>query len=266
MSEAQQWQPPAAMFAAGTAPELSHGDGRVVLVPTGAVEQHGPHLPVGTDAWIATAVARAVAQPRPGVLVAEPLAYGCSGHHTTFGGTVTLRVRTFLDLVFDVATSLARDGYRTVFVNGHGGNRAPLGAVLQELLDAGTSAWAVSYFEVLEDVVERLFPEPERAVGHACAMETSLVMHLWPALVRLPLPPPGGAGRWPEPFLYSSAPVVHHRRFEDLDERGVVGAPRAAGPEVGRELFDAAAQRVGHLVDRIAGSAGGGPVTTPGAL
>ncbi|MQA85559.1 MAG: mycofactocin biosynthesis peptidyl-dipeptidase MftE [Streptosporangiales bacterium] len=236
---------------------------RIVLVPCGAVEQHGPHLPVGTDAWIAAAVAAQVAAARHRVLVGEPLAYGCSGHHRAFPGTVALRVSTFVDLVADVATCLARDGDVPVFVNGHGGNRSPLSAALQGLSDEGIEAWALSYFELIEDEVAAALPDHHGCVGHACALETSLVWHLWPDAVHADrIPGPAAGGAWPDPFLYSRDRVVRHRRFETLDPSGVVGDPSRADPALGARLFQAAVERVGEVVDRIARSE---PATPPRA-
>jgi creatinine amidohydrolase len=242
----------ASSHACATTHDHASRNRRVVLVPCGAVEQHGPHLPVATDSWVAAAVAREVARTRPTVLVAEPLPYGCSGHHGAFAGTVTLRVPTFVALVTDVASSLARQGDLPVFVNGHGGNRAPLGAALQALLDDGVDAWAISYFELIEREVAEAIPDHHQAVGHACALETSLVMHLWPETVHGErIPGPGAHGAWPDPFLYSRDRVLHPRRFEALDPAGVVGDPRRATPETGARLFEAAVRRVGECVDRI---------------
>jgi len=93
-----------------TSPEVGAEAGRVVLIPTGAVEQHGPHLPLGTDFLIARAIADEVARSSHRVLVAEPLAYGCSWHHQTFPGTVSLSPGTYCAVVEDVCTSLATSG------------------------------------------------------------------------------------------------------------------------------------------------------------
>jgi creatinine amidohydrolase len=106
------------------------------IVPTGAVEQHGPHLPLNTDLLIAEAVAKEVAGSAEGV-TAEPLAYGCSWHHTSFGGTVSVRTTTFISLVFDVCRSLSDSGFVPVLLNGHHGNKAPLQVALADLAETG---------------------------------------------------------------------------------------------------------------------------------
>ncbi|WP_153393990.1 creatininase family protein [Ornithinicoccus halotolerans] len=238
-------------YAALTSTEHA-AESRVVLVPVGAVEQHGPHLPVGTDIWIATAVATEVATSRADVLVLEPVPFGVSGHHMSFAGTVSLRPSTYLALVADVVTSVARHGDVPVLINGHGGNRGPLTVALQELVETNTRAWALSYFEHIADVVREVFPRHETAVGHACALETSVVAHLWPGLLRAEaIPGPGARGVWPAPFLYSTDKVERPRRFEELDSSGVVGEPGLQSAEAGRRLFLAAVERVGEVIDRI---------------
>lgn len=238
-----------------TSAELSAGGRRLILVPLGAVEQHGPHLPVGTDSLIATAVAVQVAASRPDVLVAESLSFGSSGHHMNFSGTISLRPSTLMSVIFDVAKSIFTHGDVPVFLNGHGGNKGPQAAAMQELLEAGIQAWALTYFDLLSDVVARLFDNAESAVGHACALETSMVQHLWPDALRgSHVPSAGAQGAWPDPFLYPAQAVQTTRRFEEIDVTGVVGAPRLATSEAGAVLFAAAVDRVGAIIDRIAQS------------
>ncbi len=226
---------------------------RAVLVPVGAVEQHGPHLPIGTDCWIATEVAAAVAAHRPDVLVGEPLPYGCSAHHRAFPGTVSLKVRTFIDVVCDVARCLHEDGLIPIFINGHGGNRGPLQSAAQALLEENVPVWAMSYFDLVRD--EALSTFDAASMGHACALETSLMLHLWPDSVG-PTGQivPGGQGRWPDVSMYpptAGDSVIHPIPFDQLDHNGVVGAPNEATPDHGCDLFASSVRRVGEAVDRI---------------
>jgi len=243
-------------YAWRRSPELAAGGGpagerpagaasSLVVLPVGATEQHGPHLPVGVDAWLAEAVAVRAARLDGDTLVAGALPYGSSAHHTSFAGTITLRPRVFIDVVVDVCRSLARDGHTPVIVNGHGGNRGPLQVALAELLAEDVTAWALSYFELVADVAAAQFPDPASATGHACALETSLILHLWPAAVDLDAVPPGGTpATWPDPHLYSTGAVQVARRFEALNPTGVVGRPSDASAEAGRVLFEAAATRL----------------------
>ena len=243
-----------ARFDARTSSHVGEG---VTLVPVGATEQHGPHLPLGTDWWLAEAVALETAHRVPGVDVSGVLPYGISPHHRGFPGTVTLRPRTFIDLLVDVCGSLAANGRVPVILNGHGGNRGALQVAVADLGERGHTAWAVSYFELLADTVAELFPDGHSHVGHACALETSLVMHLWPDFVATDRIPSGTTPlRWPDPHLYSTDRVTVYRRFEDVNATGVVGTPSLATPEAGWHLFDTAAMRLANVISRV--SSGGG--------
>ncbi|MGX6450156.1 creatininase family protein, partial [Patulibacter sp. S7RM1-6] len=212
-----------------------------MLVPCGAVEQHGPHLPVGVDAWLAQAVALDAAGRADDVLVAEPLAYGVSGHHAGFAGTATLRPATFVALARDVCASLWRDGLLPVLVNAHGGNRAALDVALAELGAEGVRAGALSYFDLIAADLPEL---PPSAVGHACALETSLLLHLWPNAVDAGAIPAGGTpDGWPDPHLWSGGGPSLWRPFEELNPTGVVGEPSRASAELGARIRAAAAAR-----------------------
>lgn len=243
-------------YAWRTSPEAGRdrADDRppVALLPTGAVEQHGPHLPLGVDTWLAEAVCLGVAGRDDSVLVAERLPYGCSWHHTRLPGTVTLRTRTFVDLVADVCRSLVANGYRPLVVNGHGGNRGALQVALADLAEAGGRAWSVSYFELLADLAAELFPPGETSTGHACALETSLVWYLWPDAVRAGDIPPGETPpTWPDPHLFSRDRVGVVRPFDEINPTGVIGRPSDASPEAGQRLYVAAVDRLAAVVHRV---------------
>jgi creatinine amidohydrolase len=127
--------------------------GALVLVPTGSTEQHGPHLPFDTDTTIATAVAEGVGARlsaheeatdprRPPVVVAPAVAYGASGEHQSFPGTVSIGLDVLQLVLIEVVRSLSTWAGRIVFVNGHGGNIAALaGAVARMRAEGHRVAW-----------------------------------------------------------------------------------------------------------------------------
>ena len=249
------------MTAQGEAPRYDartsadvRGAARATLLPVGATEQHGPHLPLGTDWWLADAIARAAAARVPGTDVAGAVPYGISGHHTGLPGTVTLRPRTFIDIVVDVTASLAASGRIPVIVNGHGGNRGALQVILAELAERGHNGWAVSYFELLDDVVAAEFPDGHRHVGHACALETSLITHLWPETVATDRIPAGSTPpAWPDPHMFTADRVAVWRRFDAINPTGVLGTPSLASAQAGARLYTAAVDRLSDVVTRIIG-------------
>ncbi len=228
---------------------------RAVIVPTGSVEQHGPHLPLGTDVFLAHAVAGAVAATRDDVLLAEPVSYGCSWHHAAFPGTVSVRPSTFAALLVDVCASIAAHGALPILCNGHYGNKGALEVAAAELAEQGVRVGAFTYIDQITAVASELVDEPVTAFGHACALETSLVLHLWPdAVSEGDIPVGGTPSRWPDPHLLGPDRVAVIRPFEELNPTGVIGRPSAATAEIGSRLFAAAVERCGAVVDRLLGA------------
>lgn len=166
----------------------------LLIVPVGATEQHGPHLPTGTDAllveYLASEAAILAADEIP-VLVTPTLAFGMSQHHLPFGATASLQPETLFRLLSDVCGSLAAGGFRHQFiVNGHGGNHDLVMAVAHDLCTrmsvnvASCSWWSVAS----EVLVKAGAPQYGRVPGHAGAFETSLMLALRPDLVSAPRP------------------------------------------------------------------------------
>ncbi|WP_157553229.1 creatininase family protein [Jiangella gansuensis] len=160
--------------------------GATVVVPLGSTEQHGPHLPVCTDTAIVSAIAERAATEaarRVSVVVTPALPFGFAHHHLPFGGTVSLRMLTYLDVLTDIGASLHSSGFRRlIFVNGHGGNDAAVRAVGDRLLYeagldmhvAGTSYWTCARKELAEMQGDFGGPIP----GHAGVFETSCMLAL----------------------------------------------------------------------------------------
>jgi creatinine amidohydrolase len=203
----------------------------LVLVSRGATEQHGPHLPTGTDALLSATVCerageRAAAESVRPLLLAPPLALGASDHHLPFGGTLSLSPQTLLAVLDDLARSIsAQGGRRLVVVNGHGGNagvcHAFAGAAAHH---HGLSVAYLDYWRVLDrqDVVP----------GHAGEFETSLVLAIRGELVR-PRPP---REQPPEPPRVSDVDIHSGQIWHDLD--GYTDQPALATPERGQDWLD----------------------------
>lgn len=231
-------------------------DRTVAVVPVGAIEQHGPHLPFDTDAFLVTAVAQEaasrVSDDGP-VLVTPTLPVGSSEHHMAFPGTLTLASDTFLRMVTEVCLSLHRHGFRRqVVINGHGGNTALLAEAVRQLaFEATAFIVAASYWDLARSPIEALRQGPHGGMGHACEFETSLMLHLRPDAVRQ-----DSLGRWiPEPRLGGESfdlldrgSVATPWRTDELSPSGVLGAPELASAEKGAQLFEGCVQGLMRLI------------------
>jgi len=216
----------------------------LVVLPIGAVEQHGPHLPSGADGMIVAAVTAAATRLAADravrdVVVAPTVAFGASDHHFPFGATLSLTSETTTSVLVDLLRSIGRSGAsRVLIVNGHGGNRGPchsaahIASTRFRLHAAYVDYWALAPAE------ESGPPVP----GHAGAFETSLIRHLRPELVRTRPTRPA------QPSIPDVADVLIHTEtvWQALD--GYTDTPAAATAEAGGRRFDACAAA---LADRI---------------
>lgn len=154
---------------------------RMAVIPTGSIEQHGPHLPLGTDAMAGIVFGRRVAEKLNALFVPFSV-IGVTPYHMSWPGTLTLRQSTYINMFIDVCESLYRHGIREVLVtNGHEGNIPPLRVAadeVQQKLDGMRIVFANTWV-----VVNKLFPDLEQT--HAAAMETMEVLCYDPSLVHL---------------------------------------------------------------------------------
>lgn len=239
---------------------LTEGSG-VVLVPVGALEQHGPHLPMGTDAILSTSIATAVAQ-RIGALVAQPFAYGYksqqkSGGGNHLAGTTSLDAATLISLTRSVTGSLLRQNVRhIVFVNGHYENYQFLYEGIDLALgDVGIQpgddrcVLLLSYWDyVSESTLAEVYPEgfPGWDIEHGGVLETSLMLHLMPSMVNMDRAVDHPAAELPR---FDRLPVVPDR----TPDTGCLSAPTGSDAVKGKLLFD---QVVDSLTSDLKGELG----------
>lgn len=215
------------------------GDGVVVLIPTGSLEQHGPHLPLFTDSILATAVAEAVErQLQSTVLLTPTLWLGASGHHLKFPGTLSASFDTYMGAVQDVIQSLIPHRFRKFFiVNGHGGNSEPNGVALRGLKAKFPEVLLghSGYYTFADKVSAETMTGPLKGIRHACEAEASLMLHVRPDLVQL--------DKLRDDGLEAEPPVtgmIHH--FDEITEQGSFGYATYATAEKGKVLFDTAVE------------------------
>lgn len=236
-------------LARSTSAEAAHhaARGAPLLIPSGSLEQHGPHLPLGTDTFIATALGRLVAErlPEP-LLVAPTVAPALSWHHLGFPGTVDLSREAF-EAVHDayLAAALALGVQHVFLISAHGGNFAFLGEYAKARNERGQGArlHAFADFEFYLDAMRA----GARAVGleavetdvHAGLLETSQGLHLFPDLVG---PHEGATGcvtaeeGWLEHLFVDGVKAV--------STNGVLGDPRGATAEAGKAIMESLASSI----------------------
>src|SRR3954451_7470287 len=161
----------------------------IVLFPTGSFEQHGPHLPFTTDTDIVTAISELLERSMPDRLLLLPTLWpGLSTHHMHFPGTTDVPQKVYIDLVTELGKSMASMGAKKVFIlNGHGGNDTPLRAALRELKTAvpQTKFVFASYWTLAANTLKIVRESAPGGLGHACEMETSIMLHLNPERVKM---------------------------------------------------------------------------------
>jgi creatinine amidohydrolase len=231
-----------------TSPEIGalDRDKTVVVLPIGSVEQHGNHMPVGTDTILAQSVSLAAAAEVAGVVVLPPPWYGFSAHHMRFPGSITLRAETLMAVAEDIVASMVKHGFRRILiVNGHGGNGGVIDLLASTLghKHYGRARIAtLTYFTLARDAIAALRESQPGGMGHACEFETSMVQHLRPELVKIDragitYPDPGSAYLTTD-LLGAQAVRVYHD-FGDLSPTGTLGDPSLASPEAGEKFFAA---------------------------
>jgi mycofactocin system creatininase family protein len=204
----------------------------LLVVPLGATEQHGPHLPLGTDTIIASALAASL----DGAVVAPALPFGSSGEHAGFPGTLSIGRAALITVLVELVRSSSFA--RVLFVNAHGGNAEAVATAVGQLREEGYAVWGWS-----------------PAFGgdaHAGRVETSLLLALAPALV--------GEGREPgntEP-LRDLLPRLRAEGVRAVAPNGVLGDPRGASAEAGRALLAAATADLRAFAADVMAAPGGG--------
>jgi creatinine amidohydrolase/Fe(II)-dependent formamide hydrolase-like protein len=221
-----------------------------IVVAFGAVEQHGHHLPLGTDSILGDRVGRAVAE-RLDAFHAPTMPIGCSSHHLAFPGTMSIEEETFAALVADLVRGWARHGFkRIVLLPTHGGNFGPLAMALEKLGPVdGVRVIGVSdlsfLFEATIGLGGELGISPAEGGLHGGEWETSMLLALEPELVHMERAVPGYKGDIEsglERFLAEGAHAV--------DDNGVFGDPARASAENGRRYVDRIVDMAVEYIER----------------
>jgi len=241
------------IFSASNYISINEQTEKVVLLPLGAIEQHGPHLAVSTDTDIVSEIAlQAERQLNNDILLCPTLPFGSSHHHLSFGATISISVTTYTQMVVDLVESLLQNGFRRiVLLNGHGGNIIPVKQALINLSNKYDTSVKpnivlVTYWELAGKTFSGEPPMESPALSHACEYETSLMLHLFSDKVlpnetkRAKRPDSNGFIPWEDDEPYRGVTMVKQTEF--ISGNGSSGEPQLASAEKGKHLFEHAVE------------------------
>ena len=241
-----------------TWPELREAvaEKRVVVLPVGTVEQHGPHLPLVTDVLTASEMSRMAVErlPEEAVLM-PPVFYAFNEHHLDFPGTIAIEGPTFISYVTDIGRSLAYHGFRKILlINGHGSNVPFLDIAARNITNRTDAVcamapwWSLIPRELFRELRESEYPG---GMAHGCELETSVLLYLRGDLVQMDkavkdIPPQQSD------FFYwdleRPSPIFFQEFFSRYSRTGTLGDPAKASTEKGRRFVEGV---VGNLVKLI---------------
>jgi creatinine amidohydrolase len=224
-------------------PEVAQraASGAVLAIPLGSTEQHGPHLPLSTDTDIAVALCRRLVPVRPDVLIAPAVAYGSSGEHDGFAGTLSIGDAAIEQVVLELGRSATRTFRHVLFVSAHGGNAGPVTRAVARLRSRS------------RDVT--LFQPRWDGDPHAGHHETALALAIDPRRVRMDRAVVGDTRP-----LVALMPNLRVGGVRAVSTSGVLGDPRTATADDGAALLDdLAEQLIRHVQGWRAAPARGGP-------
>ena len=230
----------AEMTWTGVSEAVSAGIATVIL-PLGATEQHGPHLPLGTDTFRAAALAERLAAQLPGSLVAPVLPVGCSDEHRRFSGLLSLDCETLATVIVNCAQRMADWGVRQlVLLSAHGGNDQALALAAERINQQlpRLHLWVLPaeltmMSKALLAVAEKDNIAPETVGIHAGESETSEMLHLRPDLVRMRLAAPGYTGD-----MVQILQQLREAGLRSITPNGVLGDPTCADGARGERYLE----------------------------
>jgi len=217
----------------------------LVVVALGALEQHSHHMPCGTDHLLGDAMVERLEAALPKNILSLPTVWlGCSSHHFGFSGTLSVSTDTMSRVIFDLVGSVERSGFRKVLLlNSHGGNRAVIACAIQEMGTKYPDMTVVgcSYWDTARETLMEERDTPFGGMGHACELETSLMLHYRPELVDAPQAEADGIinlSRFSRGEMLIAPIVSVYKPVSVTSHHGGYGDPRSASDSKGQRFFD----------------------------
>jgi creatinine amidohydrolase len=239
-----------------TSPQVKQAieDGfHTVLLAVGSTEQHGPHLPLGTDSLIGDKLMERAAERLGKTLVAPTIRVGASEHHMMFAGSMTLREEVLEEVIVDYCRSLARHGFRTIFViPTHGGNKETVLRAGERLKREAISARVIThpdeaaYVTAMVEVGGKYDRTPGEVGSHAGHLETSLILADYPEL-----PDMEKATRGKVDLGYDGEEKLHEVGMHNLSPVGILGDATGSSAEAGQDYIESLVTAIVAQMQRL---------------
>jgi creatinine amidohydrolase len=204
----------------------------IAVLIFGACENHGDHMPFGSDFITPFELAKRIASKYPNLLILPPVPYGVSSHHKDFFMTISMEPETMIVVVRDILLSVVNNGIRRILIiNGHDGNIAPIELAARSVKEKNPEviiACLESWWELVGKVLKKTF-KTRQGLGHGGEAETSAMLALRPELVDMKNAPKKIIPKLPEH-------VRIYWKFRELSNTGAAGAPREASRDKGEKI------------------------------
>lgn len=219
-----------------------------VLIMLGSIEQHGPHLPLGTDTYISDELGERIAQKLEDTLLAPTIRPGVSAHHMDFPGTISISPRLLMDLVEEYCSALDEHGFRyIVLIPFHGGNFDPVKTVAPEIARDMKNANIITVADLerqltlMNQAMKDAGIDYEEPVIHSGASETSVILSINDKLVNMDRMEKGYEGPIPVSQLFSKG-------LRYFTENGVLGDPTKGNSEAGEYILETLADKIANQI------------------
>jgi creatinine amidohydrolase len=219
-----------------------------IIMAVGSIEQHGHHLPHGTDTYLGDCLAERFAMKLGKTLVAPTIRPGCSMHHMDFPGTISISPETLIELLKETCLALDHHGFKNIIlIPSHGGNFSPVNVAVQSIapkLKANLIAVTdlMGLIGIFKEKVAVTGQPPEAAGGHAGAGETSFMLAYKPELVR--------KKEWKKGYIGPFTNKYVRKGFRAVTPTGVLGDPTVSSSEAGELIIEAVSDMLVNTIKR----------------
>jgi len=241
--------------------EIVKDENTIFIIPTGSIEQHGPHLPLLTDSIIASEIMKRVRNKIKSsikIVILPTLTYGCSFEHIDFLGTITLRLETYLKVIEDIISSLTRYGAKKIVIaNAHGGNSSILRSLVFEYSQRyNIFITIVEIFKICAEAFKKYRDSTEIGAFHAGEMETSIMLYLYEEVVKKERIEKGIPSKF---FDKDSSFYLEKPRgigsfswaTKKISSSGVIGDPTLANSSKGEKIVNEVINKIIKILEEL---------------